>query len=157
VIPRIGAREEAVMKTLTPWTGMTGLRKEMDRLFDRFWIPEVLEWPAFGEWMPKLDVAEGKDAFLVKAEIPGIDPKEIGLTLEGDILTIKGEKKIEKEEKYDHYHRMETGYGVFARAIPLPAPVEAGHVTATFKNGVLTVKLPKGMATKGTMIPIKTE
>jgi HSP20 family protein len=145
------------MKALTPWTGMAGLKGELDRLFDRFWVADLPDWPGFGERMPKLDVAESKDAFLVKAEIPGIDPKEIGLTLEGDILTIKGEKKLEKEEKYDHYYRMETGYGAFARAIPLPVPVEAANVTATFKNGVLTVKLPKGAATKGTPIPIKTE
>jgi HSP20 family protein len=145
------------MKALTPWTGMAVLRKEMDRLFDRVWEVDVPAWPVFGEWMPKLDVAETKDAFVVKAEIPGIDPKEIALTLDGETLTIKGVKTHEKEEKDETYFRIERTYGGFARTIPLPAPVEAGKVTATFKNGLLTVKLPKGPEAKGTFIPIKAE
>jgi HSP20 family protein len=145
------------MKALMPWTGMGALRAEMDRLFDRFWDVDLPAWPAAGEWMPKVDVADTKDAFVVKAEIPGIDPKEIGLTLEGDTLTIKGEKMREKEEKDEAYFRMERTYGAFARAIPLPAAVEAGKVTATFKNGLLTVTLPKGPEAKGKFIPIKAE
>jgi HSP20 family protein len=145
------------MKALTPWTGVTALRKEMDRLFDRFWETDWPAWPALGDWMPKVDVADTKDAFMVTAEIPGIDPKDITLTLDGDALTIKGEKKHEKEEKEGTYFRMERAYGAFARTMPLPAPVEAGKVTATFKNGILTVKLPKGAAAKGTLIPIKAE
>jgi HSP20 family protein len=145
------------MKALTPWTGVTALRKEMDRLFDRFWETDWPAWPALGDWMPKVDVADTKDAFMVTAEIPGIDPKEITLTLDGDTLTVKGEKRHEKEEKEETYFRMERAYGAFARTIPLPAPVETGKVTATFKNGILMVKLPKGAAAKGTLIPIKAE
>jgi HSP20 family protein len=151
------ATKEDAMKALTPWTGVTALRKEMDRLFDRFWETDWPAWPALGDWMPKVDVADTKDAFMVTAEIPGIDPKDITLTLDGDALTIKGEKKHEKEEKEGTYFRMERAYGAFARTMPLPAPVEAGKVTATFKNGILTVKLPKGAAAKGTLIPIKAE
>ena len=146
------------MKALMPWTGMTALRKEMDRLFDRAWETEWPAWPALGEWMPKVDVADTKEAFVVTAEIPGIDPKEITLTLDGDALTVKGEKKHEREEKKEEtYYRMERAYGAFARTILLPVPVEAGKVTATFKNGILTVKLPKGAAAKGTLIPVKAE
>jgi HSP20 family protein len=145
------------MKVLMPWTGMGALRTEMDRLFDRLWDADLPAWTAVGDWMPKVDVADTKDAFVVKAEIPGIDPKEIALTLEGDTLTIKGEKAREKEEKDETYFRVERTYGGFARAIPLPAPVEAGKVTATFKNGVLTVTLPKGPEAKGKFIPIKAE
>jgi HSP20 family protein len=151
------APKEDAMKALTPWTGVTALRKEMDRLFDRFWETDWPAWPALGDWMPKVDVADTKDAFMVPAEIPGIDPKDLTLTLDGDALTIKGEKKHEKEEKEGTYFRMERAYGAFARTMPLPAPVEAGKVTATFKNGILTVKLPKGAAAKGTLIPIKAE
>ena len=145
------------MKALTPWTGMTALRKEMDRLCDRFWESEFPEWPSFGEWTPKLDVADTKDALMVKAEVPGIDPNEIEVTVHDQVLTIKGEKKEEKEEKDEHRYRAERSYGAFARAIRLPAPVEAGKATATFKHGVLTVKLPKGAAAKGTTIPVKAE
>jgi HSP20 family protein len=145
------------MKTLMPWTGMGAFRAEMDRLFDRFWEADLPAWPVAGEWMPKVDVADTKEAFVVKAEIPGIDPKEIALKLEGETLTIKGVKAHEKEEKDETYFRMERAYGGFARTIPLPARVEAGKVTATFKNGLLTVKLPKGPEAKGAFIPIKAE
>jgi HSP20 family protein len=152
-------REEGrkAMKALMPCTGMGVLRAEMDRLFDRFWETDLPAWPAIGDWMPKVDVADTKEAFVVKAEIPGIDPKEIALALEGDTLTIKGEKTREKEAKDETYFRIERTYGGFARAIPLPAPVEAGKVTATFKNGLLTVTLPKGPEAKGKFIPIKAE
>src|SRR5262249_35948179 len=84
------AREkEDAMKAVVPWTGMTALKTEMDRLFDHFWEKDYPEWPAVGEWTPKLDVADTKDALVVKAEIPGIDPKEIALTLHDQVLTIK--------------------------------------------------------------------
>ncbi|MBI4013335.1 MAG: Hsp20/alpha crystallin family protein [Candidatus Rokubacteria bacterium] len=143
------------MNALTPWMGMTALRKEMDRLFERFWETDFPEWPALGEWSPKLDVADTKEALVVTAEIPGIEPGEIGLTLQDQVLTIKGEKKHEKEEKEEQHYRMERSYGAFARTIRLPVPVDASRVTATFKNGLLTVTLPKGAVAKGTTIPIK--
>jgi HSP20 family protein len=145
------------MRALTPWAGIAAVRKEMDRVFDRFWEADLPQWPIFEDWLPRLDLADTKDAFVVKAEIPGIDPKEIALTLEGDILTIKGVKENEKEDKAEKYFRMERTYGAFARTVPLPGPVEPGKVTATFKNGLLTVTLPKGAAAKGTFIPIKAE
>jgi HSP20 family protein len=94
---------------------------------------------------------------MVKAEVPGMDAKDIELSLHGEVLTLKGEKKQEKEteEKNEHYYRIERSYGAFARAIRLPASVDGSKVTATFKNGLLTVTLPKAPAAKGTTIPIK--
>ncbi|HSD28991.1 MAG TPA: Hsp20/alpha crystallin family protein [Vicinamibacteria bacterium] len=145
------------MKALTPWTGMPALKKELDRLFERFWEGDSPDWPSFGEWAPKLDVSDTPGALVVKAEVPGIDPKEIEVTVQDQVLTIKGEKREEKEEKDEQRYWAERSYGTFARAIRLPAPVEAGKVTATFKNGLLTVKLPKGATAKGTMIPVKAE
>jgi HSP20 family protein len=93
----------------------------------------------------------------VKAEVPGMDSKDIQLSLQEQVLTIKGEKRQEKEEKDEHYYRAERSYGAFARAVRLPTPVDGSRVTATFKNGVLSVTLPKAAAAKGTMIPIKAE
>jgi HSP20 family protein len=133
------------------------MRKEMDRLFDRFWEGDFPQLPALGEWAPALDVSETKDAVLVKAEVPGMDSKDIQLSLQEQVLTIKGEKRQEKEEKDEHYYRAERSYGAFARAVRLPTPVDGSRVTATFKNGVLSVTLPKAAAAKGTMIPIKAE
>jgi HSP20 family protein len=145
------------MRALTPWSGAAALKKEMERFFDRFWDLELPELPTLGEWMPKMDLAETKDALVVKAEIPGIEPKEIVLTLQDQVLTIKGEKRQEKEEKDEHYFRAERSYGAFARSLRLPVPVDGSKVTANFKNGVLAVTLPKTPAAKGTTIPIKVE
>ncbi|OGL05318.1 MAG: molecular chaperone [Candidatus Rokubacteria bacterium RIFCSPLOWO2_02_FULL_68_19] len=146
------------MKALAPWTGFTTLQKEIDRLFERFWEPRWDEFPALaGEWTPSLDLSETKDALVVKAEIPGIEPKEIEVSLQDQVLTIKGEKRQEKEEKDEHYFRMERSYGGFVRSIRLPVPVDGSKVSATFKNGLLTVKLPKTPAAKGTTIPVKAE
>ena len=145
------------MRALAPWTGMTSLRREMDRLFDRFfdWEPgwETLE--VGGEWAPKIDLSETRDAYVVRAEIPGVEQKDIQVSLQNELLTIKGEKAKEKEEKDEHYHRMERSYGGFARAMRLPAAVDASKVAASFKDGVLMVTLPKTPAAKGTTIPIK--
>jgi len=143
------------MRALAPWTGLATMKKEMDRLFDRFWEGDFPQLPALGDWTPALDVSETKDAVTVKAEVPGMDPKEIELALEDQVLTLKGQKKQEKEEKDEHYYRAERSYGAFARAIRLPTPVDTSKVVATFKNGVLTVTLPKAPAAKGTTIPIK--
>jgi HSP20 family protein len=143
------------MRALMPWTGMTSMRREMDRLFDRFLEPAWAEMPALGEWEPKLDVSESKEAVTVKAELPGVEQKDIAVSLQDGVLTIKGEKQTEKEEKDKHYHRMERSYGAFYRSIRLPAAVEAGKVTATFKDGVVTITLPKAPEAKGTMIPVK--
>ena len=144
------------MRALTPWTGLGTLQKEIDRLFERFFEPRWDEFPALaGTWAPELDVSETKDALVVKAEVPGLDPQDLQISLQEQLLTIKGEKKQEKEEKDERYHRVERAYGAFTRAVRLPVAVDAEKVTASFKNGVLTVKLPKTPAAKGTTIPIK--
>lgn len=143
------------MRALAPWTGMANLRREMDRLFDRFFEPKWDEIETGGEWWPKVDFSETKDAYVVKAEVAGVDEKDIHVSFEDQTLTIKGEKHHEKEEKDERYHRVERSYGEFFRALRLPGGVETGKVTASFKNGLLTVTLPKGAAAKGTTIPIK--
>jgi len=102
-------------------------------------------------------VTETKDAMIVTAELPGVDAKEIGITLTGDVLTLKGEKDKRTEEKEERYHRVERTHGAFLRSVRLPMAVDGGNVTATFKNGVLVVTLPKTQASKGTMIPVKAE
>ena len=144
------------MRTLFPWSG--DLRREMERFLDRFVDPV---WQPFemvaGDWAPKLNMSETKDAMVVTAEMPGVDPKEIEIALTGDLLTLKGEKEKETMEKEERYHRVERAYGAFLRSVRLPMAVDGSKVTATFKNGVLVVTLPKTPASKGTTIPVKAE
>ena len=102
------------MRTLMPWTRMIGT-KELDRLLNRFLEGKLEEESAAGvDWAPSMDVSETKDAVIVKAEVPGIDPKDIHISLQEQLLTIKGEKQEEREEKEEHFYRMERTYGGFA-------------------------------------------
>jgi len=145
------------MRALAPWTGFGSLRKEMDRLFERLGDWDMPEMRTLGDWAPTLDFSENKDSFMVKVEIPGIDSKDISVSLENQMLTIKGEKLQEKEEKDEQYYRMERGYGSFARTVRLPTAVDGSKAMAAFKNGLLTVTLPKAPGAKGSTIPVKAE
>jgi HSP20 family protein len=145
------------MRGLMPWMRIAGMKSEMDRLFDRLAEHRWNELPALGDWAPSMDVSETKDSLVCKVEVPGMEQKDIQISLQENLLTIKGEKKQEKEEKDEHYHRIERSYGAFTRSLRLPVAVDAGKVTATVKNGVLTVTLPKTPAAKGTTIPVKAE
>ena len=143
------------MRALVPETGMTTLRKEMDRLFERFWDGD--ETPAQGAWNPRIDISETKEAFTVKAEVPGIEPKEIQLTLENGVLILRGEKRQDMEQKDERFYRAERSYGSFVRSLRLPANVDATKVNATFKHGLLTVVLPKAAEARGQAIPIQAD
>lgn len=144
------------MAAITPWTGF---KREIDRLFDRM-ANDDWDLPALmrgGDWMPTLDFSESKDAYVVKVEVPGIDPKAVQVTVDNGVLTLRGEKRQEKEQKDEHYYRVERSYGSFTRSVRLPGPVDSGKISATSKNGVLTVTLPKTAAAKGTEIPVTIE
>lgn len=145
------------MRALTPWTGMANFKQEMDRMLERVFEGKWDEFPAVGDWAPSLDLSETKDSLVVKVEAPGMDQKDIQISLQENLLTIKGEKKQEKEEKDERYHRIERSYGSFTRSVRLPVGVDSSKVTAAFKNGLLTVTMPKTVAAKGTTIPIKVE
>lgn len=140
------------MKTLAPEAGLTTLRKEMDRLFDRFWDGEP---PTVGAWNPKVELSETTEALNLRAELPGIEPKDIQVVVENGVLMLQGEKRQETEEKDERYYRAERSYGTFARSLRLPANVDAQRVGATFKNGILVVTLPKTAEARGTTVPIK--
>ncbi len=145
------------MRALTPWTGIGNLRQDMDRMLERVFEGKWDELPAAGDWAPSMDISETKDSLVAKVEAPGMDQKDIQISLQENLLTIKGEKKQEKEEKDERYHRVERSYGMFTRSVRLPIGVDPSKVTATFKNGLLTVTMPKTPAAKGTTIPIKAE
>jgi HSP20 family protein len=121
------------------------LRRGMDSLFDNFFRGFDLEpfENRMGAFNPKVDVTENDKEIKISAELPELDEKDIDVSLQKDMLTIKGEKKEEKEDKGKDFYRMERSYGSFSRTIPLPAEVETDKVEAKFKKGVLSITLPK--------------
>ncbi len=102
-------------------------------------------------------MTETKDSVIIKAELPGLEAKDLDVSLFGDTLTVKGEKKEEKEEKDEHYHLVERSYGAFSRMLKLPAPVAADKIKASCKHGVLTITLPKTDEAKKKAIPVAIE
>jgi HSP20 family protein len=121
-------------------------RNEMDRIFDNFFSDPFGLLPISrveSAFTPRVDVVETEKEVKVTAEIPGMDEKDIQVTLMDDRLTISGEKSSEHEEKTGQYHRMERSYGSFRRDVVLPAEVETDEVDAVFSKGVLTITLPK--------------
>lgn len=157
--------------SLIPWLGkqdgngtgrttMTELRNEMNRLFDNF-IREPFgaigdSFAAWGQVMPPVEISETENEVTVKAEIAGVDPKDLDLTVNGDRLTISGEKRESKETKEDSYRQRETRYGRFSRSLQLPAGVDPQQVTAEHANGVLTVRIRKSPQAAAKKIPIST-
>jgi HSP20 family protein len=128
-------------------------RGEMDRLFDRFGFPSLRRmfdiepsWrsaSSFGFAAPAIDMSEDERAYRISAELPGINAKDIDVSVSGDTLVLKGEKRQEKEEKDKNYHFSERTYGSFQRSFQLPSSVDRDKVAADFSKGVLTITLPK--------------
>jgi HSP20 family protein len=113
---------------LTPWRPfreLSTIRDEMDRIWDRFFGEWPRVEPTIREWTPTLNVSETKDNIIVKVEVPGVDPKDIDISLANDVLTIKGEKKQEREEKDENFYCCESAYGTFMRSMRLPHQVES--------------------------------
>jgi HSP20 family protein len=141
-----------------PFEDIEKVRSEMDRLVDTFLfgVPQRGDFWEGAEWLPAVDVAETKNEIVVNVEIPGMDPKEFDISLSEGTLTIRGEKKQDRVEE-ENYHLTERRYGTFSRWIPLPQEVESDKISSSYKNGVLTVTLPKSEGTKGKEIKIKVE
>jgi len=147
-------------RDLIKWSHLptiSSLQNEMNRMLDRFFKGGDLSdfGMETGAWIPPIDLAESDEKFMVKAEIPGIDPKEIDISVKDNTLLIKGEKKEEKEEKGKNYYRMERRYGGFSRSIDLPSSVDTNKVTAECKNGVLEITLQKKEEVKPKQINVK--
>jgi len=147
------------MAEITIWRPFHELRKEMDRLFQDFFgtkslLPE--RWESI-EWVPAIDVSETESEVIVKADLPGVTPEDIEINIVDNVLTIKGEKKREKEEKKENYYRVERYYGSFLRSVQLPSEVEVEKVKATYKDGVLKVVLPKKAEAAKKVIKVEVE
>lgn len=144
------------MAFLTPYrrdrgSPMPSLQHEINDLFESFWhgwdrmpgrMTDRSGWMS-STFDPDIDVSETKDEFLVHADLPGLDEKDVEVEVSGDMLTIRGEKKEEREDKGRSWHSVERSWGSFERAIPLPAAADTAKATASFTKGVLKVAIPK--------------
>ncbi len=132
------------------------IRDDMDRLFNQFFsrpfdseeLPEV-------DWSPRVDIMEKDNEYIVKAETPGMKKDDIKITMQDNVLSIKGEKKEEVKEEDKNYHLCERRYGKFVRSFRLPTPVEAKKINASYKDGILSIVLPKSEEAKPKEIEIK--
>jgi HSP20 family protein len=121
------------------------MRDEFDRMVESLWNSRfgIDNLAGTGQWLPRLDVAETDSDVVVHVDVPGIDPKKIDISVTGDVLTIRGERDEVKDTKETTFHRVERSYGSFSRVITLPTSVDVEKISATAKEGVLTVTLPK--------------
>lgn len=111
----------------------------------------------FGHWMPPVDVIEERDTIRLVAELPGVKPEDVKISLENNVLTLQGEKKKEEEREDDKAYRFERTYGMFERSFTLPATIDANKIVAKFESGLLTILLPKVEAAKPRQITVKIE
>ena len=147
-----------------PFMGLTRWEAEMDRMMDEFfgrrmrsWLPE--RWLSRDEEItnPSIDIYQEKDDIVVKAELPGMDKSDIEVNISDSHLVLRGEKKKEEKVEDKNYYRCERSYGAFLRTVELPAEVQADKVKASFKNGILEVRLPKTEEAKNKEIKVKVE
>jgi HSP20 family protein len=134
---------------------LTTTRDRLNRIFGRneAWDTEGVLTVA--DWAPSVDILEKENEVLIKAELPGVESKDVAVTVDNNVVTIKGERHLEKDVKKESYHRMERAYGSFSRSFSLPDTVDTGNVRAEYKDGLLTLSLPKKTAAKSRTVEIK--
>jgi HSP20 family protein len=145
--------------TRRPADSLFALRRLNTMLDDAF-----ANWPSLGEngsvtsaWVPAVDITENKETVRITTELPGVQPEDVKLSVENNVLTIRGEKRSTHEEKNDRMHRYERQYGSFERTFSLPGTVDVDRIEARYDNGVLTVEMPKVERAKPKQIEIKAQ
>ncbi len=146
----------AIVRWLDPFRDLTSIQERMNQIFE-----DALtrsrgrdEGLRTGMWTPAVDIYEKNDAVVVKAEIPGVEKDQISVEVKDGILTLRGERKFERDVKEESYHRIERSYGTFLRSFSLPVSVNQEKVKATFRDGVLEVELPKKELAKPKQIKV---
>lgn len=139
-----------------PFDEMMSLRESMDRLFEDFFSRRPRTAGPL-VWQPAVEVFETDNEVVVKAELPGIDPKNVSVTVTSEGLSIKGEARAEHEEKGRNYYRRELRYGAFQRTIPLPNEVKSEETKASFRHGILEVKIPKAERVRPKTVKVEVE
>ena len=147
-----------MINTIARWEPLREMEDFQNRLSTLFGRPlrrgngrEEITLP---DWTPLADITEDEKEYLIKAELPEMKKEDVKVTVENGVLTISGERKFEKEEKKRKYHRVERGYGTFLRSFTLPDDADASKVKAEFKNGLLTVRVPKSEHAKPKQIEV---
>jgi len=147
---------------LTPWRPLgelEALERRFDDIFSRPFLPSIWRRIPMEErgWAPAIEVFDKEDKFMVKVEVPGIKAEDIDISVVGDTLTIKGERKAESEVKEENYYCCERSYGSFSRSIALPSNVDANKIEANYEDGVLEVSLPKAPEVKPKKVAVSAK
>ncbi len=142
-----------------PFRDLLAIQDRMNRIFDESFRGMNRQgdddWALGGAWAPLVDIYEREGNIELKAELPGVDPKDVDVRVENNVLTLRGERRIDKEVKRESYHRVERAYGSFSRSFTLPSMVDTEKIKAEFKDGVLHLTLPKKEEAKPRQISIK--
>jgi HSP20 family protein len=139
-----------------PLDAFLGAQEDLNRMFRRTWLRNADEQGVAegAKWAPAVDIYETGDSLVVEAELPGVDPKDIDVTIDDRVLTVRGERTHEKEVTDENYYRVERAYGLFHRSVKLPADAAADKVKATYDAGVLRVMVPKTEPKKPKSVPV---
>src|SRR5437773_10756877 len=141
-----------------PFRDLRTLQEEVNRLFSNNLAPSFGdEGIGRGAWNPNVDIYENKDQIVLEAELPGMNREDFDLTIENNVITLRGARRFEKKDDADNYHRVERAYGSFTRSFTLPQTVTPEGASADYRNGVLRVTIPKREETKARRIEVKTE
>ena len=144
------------MSAITRWDAfhnLSTLQEQVNRLFEGS-SPRRSDQSALTTWAPAVDIYETENELVLKADLPDVNEKDLDIRIESNILTIKGERRFEEKVKEDNYLRVERTYGSFSRSFSLPSTVDSGSIKADYKNGVLTVELPKRAESKPRQVKI---
>jgi HSP20 family protein len=153
------------LRDVTAWNPVSDLtseiasmQREMDRVFDRFMRGGgSVDDGTTSTIMPPVDIIEHDNEYIVKVDLPGVKKEDVKITITNDVLTLRGEKTEEKEHKGKNYHRMERGIGSFQRSFTLPTSVKSDKIEAEFRDGILTISLPKPEEAKPKQIEVKVK
>lgn len=137
-----------------PVRDLLTLQERMSRMMNDQYRGSDEDWALGGSWAPAVDIYEKDGNIVLKAELPGVDPKDVDVRVENNLLTLRGERKFDNEVKRDNYHRVERSYGAFSRSFTLPNVVDTGNIKAEYRDGVLHMTLPKREEAKPRQIQI---
>ena len=138
-----------------PFRELTSIQNELNRLFGRTFAPEGAEQQRDAAWTPPVDVSETEDRFVIHAELPGVGPGDVEISVENSILAIEGRRRFYAGQKEDDFLRVERRFGSFGRSVTLPSTADVERISATFDAGILTIEIPKKEEAKPRKIQVK--